>query len=850
MDIDKEHMLQDSRNPSGQPNRRRRKRNSSTSSPGDATKRPSTRSLTRANTRSNTQISKEEHDTQMREASESSRKPKKRVRFSDPGPPVRVDEGNSTGLTPAIKRTSLRGQDSASQHAADAMPQTPSGRARRRRSAPTPRTSASPGLASPSPQPWVQEFQFPALRQQLDERTRRRIRRVGLSEEMNNIERGKRDNMKQEKETLKEKDLELVALKEELKAARSIKSEDEEMAIHGTETEDSPSRRKIDELEAEVRQLRAEIATSGASQNNSDDPVSSYESTDTVLISDSNIDDTILVSTTPDRQYHVDPDSAMIPSPSPTVSSNTGTIGEVSTPTPSPDFQKEAEIFALSLDLEAAKQEKLQLFNEWRSHVSSGAIPSPDPSELSRLSSPPPDFMAQVTKSLRAALSRASDATLALDVLREDLSVLGFHGPSADDIIAEMRNRFREARMELERAVPGETPNASLDDGNATLHALVERIKSLVQDVKLGQEKLAGSTDREKVLRGQFDACLARYEDATNKIGKLEETIESTADDMLHSRMRVQELEKEGKDQALGIERLNSALEKYREEIKGLESLITTLESEHNASTTASNNTIESLKCKLGDEERARHEAESLAEEHKASVNTLQETLAQNTTQITTLTTTITSLKEERTSLLSELERNSEHHDRQTGNLNAKLGDLTTSLSNANSQVEKLREANIKLEHRLSLEADAFVRATEAIQAENVRAFARIKEMTSSSLRGVKVRRANAELEDEDDGGVDCNSPSSFAAKDVNAGKKGRRKSASFAPIGSEPITPSSGAGSRFVDVEVGRGKKRKRLDSGIGVLELEEVEEEQEEEEEMEGDSGFGREEVDCMED
>ncbi|KAK2767619.1 hypothetical protein FQN54_003777 [Arachnomyces sp. PD_36] len=800
--------------------RRRKRRNSCISSPGEVTKRPSTRSLTRANTRTNAQISKDEDALQSIDAPESSRKPKKRVRFSDPGPTVRLDEGLSTGLTPAIRRTSLRGAEYTSRNAPNTQAHTPS-RTQRRRSAPTPRSTRSPSRgSSSSPRPRTQEFQFPALRQQLDERTQRRIRRVGLSEEMNNIEQDKRGHMKHEKELLREKDLELAALKEELEAARSIKSEEEEVALQGNAYGNSTASRRIEELEAEVRQLRGEIATSGASQYNNDVPMSSYESTDTVLISDSNINDTILVSTTPDRQYGGDYNSAMIPSPSPTSCSPIPrSPGE--TPTPAtPDSQKEAEIFALSLDLEAAKQEKLDLFNEWRSHISSGAIPSPNPSDVSRLSSPPPDFMAQVTTTLQAALSRASDATLALDILREDLSVLGFPGPSTDDIIAEMRSRFREARIELERAIPGETPNASLDNGNATLHALVERVKSLVQDVKDGQEKLAGSTDREKVLRGQFDACLARYEAAAKKIGELEETIESTADDMLHSRMRIQELEREGKDQAFGIERLNNAMEKYREETKELEVLITTLESEHNEATATSNQTIATLESKIKEEERARREAESLAEQHKESVKKLEHTLARNIHKIGIIRT-------ERDELVEEIDRKTTEqaaaHDRQTGSLNAKIADLTTYLAEANSRLESLREANTRLRQRLSTEEDAFTCATEAIQAENAKAFARIKEMTNSSLRSVKVRKANAELEDAP------------TTPTTNAVGGNGRKRATFAPIGSEPMTPSSG-GSRFVDVEVGRGNKRKKLDSGIGILE-----EEGEGECGREGDSGFG---------
>ena len=92
------------------------------------------------------------------------RRPGKKVRISDPGP--------STGLTPAMMRTSFDGGNTGS------VPSTPS---RRRRSIPASRKSTQ------------RVMQFTPLRQALDPRVQRRIGRMGLSNEINHIEREKRD---------------------------------------------------------------------------------------------------------------------------------------------------------------------------------------------------------------------------------------------------------------------------------------------------------------------------------------------------------------------------------------------------------------------------------------------------------------------------------------------------------------------------------------------------------------------------------------------------------------------------------------------------------------------------------
>ena len=133
----------------------------------------------------------------------------KKVRFSDPGlsittassaTPTTSRRSVSTGLTPYVRRATIN---------------TPS---RRRHSAPYSTSSAvgtpHPIIVDPDMSLFnfdlefgnVQEVQFTPLRQVLDERSKRRIRRNGLSEEMNSAqeERKEKERLKQEIEDMVE----------------------------------------------------------------------------------------------------------------------------------------------------------------------------------------------------------------------------------------------------------------------------------------------------------------------------------------------------------------------------------------------------------------------------------------------------------------------------------------------------------------------------------------------------------------------------------------------------------------------------------------------------------------------
>lgn len=189
-------------------------------------------------------------------------KPKKRVRFSDPGPDL--EAAQSTGLTPALKRSSLitNVQDSAIP-APRWLLQNP----RRRRSLPTLRSTSLPSPSlSPPPTPCISgEIQFETLRQVLDPRSRRRLRRNHLSEEINNIDAEKRSNSqwKHEIEELRE----ALALAKQPANVLTDKIEDKAgfcYRIEGLEEEVSNLRRQLREKSATVEPPSNTLTCSGS----------------------------------------------------------------------------------------------------------------------------------------------------------------------------------------------------------------------------------------------------------------------------------------------------------------------------------------------------------------------------------------------------------------------------------------------------------------------------------------------------------------------------------------------------------------------------------------------------------
>lgn len=166
-----------------------------------------------------------------REPPKTPTKSKKRVRFSDPG--------QSTGLTPHLNRTSFTPLAQE--------PFTPRllAAGTKRLSLPI-QLSASLPSPSPSPGPLSGEFQFTPLRQVLDDRLKRRLRRNKLSDEINDIDERKKSETKLKQE--------IQSLKHELAVATQSGQEHSD-GSHG----EAASAERIRGLEQELVELRREM---------------------------------------------------------------------------------------------------------------------------------------------------------------------------------------------------------------------------------------------------------------------------------------------------------------------------------------------------------------------------------------------------------------------------------------------------------------------------------------------------------------------------------------------------------------------------------------------------------------
>ena len=158
----------------------------------------------------------------------------KRVRFSDSCLDI-AGTSSSTGLTPALVRTRLLNIE-------------PSEKQKSRRSLPARFTTADPSPVSPtSPKsPASGEFQFAPLRQVLDARTARRLRRNHFSEEMNDIYKERSSKYYLQKE--------IEDLKDEIATAKQDGYEARETGNVTREKED-----RIEQLEDEILTLKEKM---------------------------------------------------------------------------------------------------------------------------------------------------------------------------------------------------------------------------------------------------------------------------------------------------------------------------------------------------------------------------------------------------------------------------------------------------------------------------------------------------------------------------------------------------------------------------------------------------------------
>ncbi|EHY51836.1 hypothetical protein HRR83_008451 [Exophiala dermatitidis] len=706
-----------------------------------------------------------EEPAQNHATTPSAKRPKKKARFSD----TALLNG-TTGLTPYVGKAALA----------------------------TPKRRAS--TPAPARYPDQEEVQFTPFRECLEPRTIRRMRRHGLSDEMNQFYADQKANDALQRE-LDSKDAELKKLKAELEEVRRSSA--------SLQMIPTSSQEQVRHLESEIAHLEHSISFSSANSTSRHQGSPTRSSPEPAEQGD------IFQIYEDENENAVNQDQLA--------------DGE--------------DALTMGLELESARQVKEALFRSSQGS-STGDLHFEDspvrPSSMRRsIPRSPREFYHDLSKQLKVATNRAEEAELALEALNTEIKSLGF--PCNDDsteCISNIKHHFRQMRLDLEHVVPGET--AGSFDNARLIPEIISKLKMLAQRVRDREAELKSMRDQQRCLKGNFDHAIIAAEKANNRVKELEDVIDKNAEDLLHQRMRAQALERETKELESNNRSLINAIEKYREEVKRLEELVQLIEAEQasrlqdvRAATMAElNQQISDMEAKVAAESRGRRAAEESAVDRLRRINELEADMSAARQRSE-------DVREKLSALEAQLASSNRSREEEVGGLNSRISSLSTALSSANAEIDKLRKINVKLEDRYRSEVEHSTQAVERMQTECIRSATKISEERKSYIRAAKVRYANWELESDDlvsDPVMGPMTPASIVrfsdVADVDDGpddddhvpgsvemsrgknKNRRRQTGSGSGLG---ITPSMG---------IMKKRGRRRYDSGIGMESLSEVDE------------------------
>jgi hypothetical protein len=484
------------------------------------------------------------------------KRPKKRVRFSDPG--VALDSASS-GLTPFIRRTTLS--------------TTP--KSKRRHSTP----GRLGNRAEIDDTPISGTLQFAPLRQVLDGRVKRRLRRNRLSEEVNVIEWEKRSAAREKKSEIERlrndlaaRDLEVQSLRDEHDIASQIEGE-----TGGSVTTTTTLSARVQEQEREIQQLKAELQRKEAEAGEdhdwtlaAKDPFNfDDEDDDDLMITnydddfrDSRMGDEFMTTPTRLNTSFPSPPSTMPNTPCKSVCSMSAGI-QASLPIPDPEKDL-LQSRLRSLECEISKLNASKAFGEEHqarlASKLSDFIPADESPDHTTLDSALDCVLTQLALSQTHALEQ----TNAFSALSTEISNLGFFASSPDEALALIGSQFRKARLDLEYLTPGE--NTEGFENSKLLEMLVARVKYLSERVVLLDEHIDQYHEDEVLLRQQLNARVSGMDEMRSEI--------QLATSMVH------DLREEVREKEISNERLRVALDGYRDEVQSLESLISRVEQE------------------------------------------------------------------------------------------------------------------------------------------------------------------------------------------------------------------------------------------------------------------------------
>ncbi|KAH6605824.1 glycolipid 2-alpha-mannosyltransferase [Trichoderma cornu-damae] len=479
---------------------------------------------------------------------------KKGVRYSDTGPSVA-----SSGLTPMVRRTCIA---------------TPKGR----RLVDSIRSAGGSRLASStttqgSTQRADNQPACLDLRQTVDGRIERRMRRNGLRDMLYKIEQEKRRKEQSARAQIAMLEAEITARDAEIYELQNA------TAIVDTD--------RIWDLEQQIGELKDELATrrslakEDATQRYSWAKASNDALTEGLMdlardgdhCGDTAVLQSQASTSTPSRARSpfLTPPSTSPPMPASPCSRGV-----------SPTAASHADIQAHFLDSDTKRLEEEIASLRFKVHKLTTSLDSYNAlgARISdALSNGPPEGaraeaffpLEAIEDQVQLLLQTMSDRAAAVTHLTAAIGELGFPGSDAGEMISSLASGFRAARLELEYLTPGEITLPLASRGAEVLDLLLARLRAWARKAKEDEDSIDEYHAIEQSLRRQLDSRTSVTEELNGKIAEAYRMLDGKGN-------RIRELE-------VGNDRLKGAADGYVRDIAELEQPVERVESEHREST-------------------------------------------------------------------------------------------------------------------------------------------------------------------------------------------------------------------------------------------------------------------------
>lgn len=376
---------------------------------------------------------------------------------------------------------------------------------------------------------------FP-LRAILDDRVKRRIRRNGLSEEMNTIYRERKqraqkneDEMQRLRVQLADKELENEVLREQSSLLQET-SRIEELEREISDLRQGLHSNKFDNVDDDWDMAAADGFTDGGSISDlddrfRDDTTLEVESADSVCHGkDLTYMDTLKAFTPPATSPIRTASSENLLHPLPVPSSDVGvqaTLGGGS------QVRLEEELAQLRHEL-ISLQKTLETKDQLETRTKANDMPMRDVDTTDEVD---PDLQMQTD----IMLQTLAEKTEALKSLNSLISTLGSPGEDASEIVSTLKDAFHCARQELEQIFPDEKPTCMTFEGTVVLQSMVQRLRDSATQAKKDEALLESYCVREQQLHEQLGDRMNAMDTMSSKLREKDDRIFRLEADMERS---------------------------------------------------------------------------------------------------------------------------------------------------------------------------------------------------------------------------------------------------------------------------------------------------------------------------